>query len=79
VELIQGRRSSLLFDSLEAANTAWKEKKAEVGDKQLMVACGNRLDRCWELPRFSPLYKDYDPRQRQEQVQGQEHPQESIA
>jgi hypothetical protein len=58
---------SLLFDSLEAANTAWKEKKEEVGDKQLLVACGNRLDRCWELPRFSPLYKDYDPRQLQPQ------------
>jgi hypothetical protein len=53
---------SLLFDSLEAANTAWLEKKEEIGDKRLMVACGNRLDRCWELPRFSPLYKEYDPR-----------------
>ncbi len=74
---------SLLFDSLEAANTAWKERREEFGDKRLMVGCGNRLDRCWELPRFSPLYKDYDPRQipeqRQEQVQGQRQPQEKIA
>lgn len=57
---------SAAFVSLEAANEAWREK----GDRRLVVACGNRLDRCWERPRFNPLYGEFpdlnglDPRPR---------------
>jgi len=43
------------FMSLDVVNTAWRE----VGDRRLVVACCNRLDRCWELPRYNPLYKDF--------------------
>lgn len=42
------------FDTLEAANAAWRER----GDVLLVVACGNRLDRCWERPRYNPLYAE---------------------
>ena len=43
------------FVSLDVVNQAWRE----VGDRRLVVACCNRLDRCWELPRLNPLYKDF--------------------
>ncbi len=44
---------SRTFDTLEEANDAWRE----CGSKNdLYVACCNRLDRCWELPRYNPLY-----------------------
>jgi hypothetical protein len=26
-----------------------------------VVACCNRLDRCWELPRLNPLHAEFDP------------------
>ena len=43
------------FDTLEEANAAWRECSSKGG---LYVACCNRLDRRWELPRYNPLYKD---------------------
>ena len=43
------------FETLEAANQAWREK----GDARLVVACGNRLDRCWEKPKRNTLYKEF--------------------
>jgi len=49
---------SATFESLDAVNEAWREK----GDRNLVVACCNRLDRCWELPRYNPLYAAFDPR-----------------
>jgi len=49
---------STTFESLDAVNEAWREK----GDRNLVVACCNRLDRCWELPRYNPLYAAFDPR-----------------
>lgn len=49
---------SPLFDTIERANAVWREK----GDLILMVACCNRLDRRWELPRYNPLYAEHDPR-----------------
>ena len=49
---------SATFESLDAVNEAWREK----GDRNLVVACCNRLDRCWELPRYNPLYATFDPR-----------------
>jgi len=51
---------SATFESLDAVNEAWREK----GDRNLVVACCNRLDRCWELPRYNPLYATFDPRPR---------------
>ena len=48
------------FESLDAVNEAWREK----GDRNLVVACCNRLDRCWEMPRYNPLYAAFDPRPR---------------
>jgi len=48
------------FESLDAVNEAWREK----GDRNLVVACCNRLDRCWEMPRYNPLYATFDPRPR---------------
>ena len=48
---------STTFESLDAVNEAWREK----GDRNLVVACCNRLDRCWELPRYNPLYATFDP------------------
>jgi len=49
---------SATFESLDAVNEAWREK----GDRNLVVACCNRLDRCWEMPRYNPLYAAFDPR-----------------
>lgn len=46
---------SRTFKTLKEANAAW----AETGDPKLFVACCNRLDRCWEIPRFNPLYKEH--------------------
>ncbi len=46
---------SAAFASLEAANAAWKAR----GDTRLVVACCCRLDRCWERPRYNPLYRQY--------------------
>lgn len=45
---------SNIFDTMEAANAAWRER----GDTRLVVACGNRLDRCWGRPRLNPLYAE---------------------
>jgi hypothetical protein len=47
-----------LYDDIEEANRAWREK----GDRRLVVACCNRLDRCFELPRYNTLYAECDPR-----------------
>lgn len=47
-----------LYSNLERANAAWREK----GDIRLLVACCNRLDRCWELPKYNSLYAEFDPR-----------------
>jgi len=50
--------SPVLYKDIENANTEWRER----GDTTLRVLCCNRLDRCFELPRYNPLYKEYDPR-----------------
>ncbi len=65
---------SASFVSLEAANEAWQEKSdrrlVSTPAVSVVVACCNRLDRCWERPRFNPLYGEYpdlahlDPRPR---------------
>lgn len=49
---------SPLFDEIDQANTLWREK----GDPTLVVACCNRLDRCWTIPRYNSLYAEHDPR-----------------
>ena len=51
---------SALYSTLERANDAWRE----LGDPRLVVACGNRLDRCWEVPKFNPLYAEMGRRDR---------------
>jgi len=48
--LVQHSRT---FDTLEEANDAWQTGGSR---KDLYVACCNRLDRRWELPRYNPLY-----------------------
>lgn len=40
-------------DRLEDANVEWQAEHG--GNPLLVVACCNRLDRCWEVPRFNPL------------------------
>lgn len=50
--------SGPVFETLDAANAAWQKQ----GDTALVVGCCNRLDRCWQLPRFNPLYAAFDPR-----------------
>jgi hypothetical protein len=50
--------ASLLYSDIERANTFWRE----LGDPHLVVACCNRLDRCWEIPTFNTLYAECDPR-----------------
>jgi hypothetical protein len=49
-----------MYRDLEKANAEWRER----GDIRLVVACCNRLDRCWEVMRFNPLYAEVDPRDR---------------
>lgn len=45
---------------LEDANREWQVDRAS--NPLLVVACCNRLDRCWELPQFNPLYATLDAR-----------------
>lgn len=60
-----------LFNSVEAANNLWRTGEfpdafgtiANAHDHRLVVACFNRLDRCWELPFFNPLYTEHDLRE----------------
>lgn len=56
-----------LYNEIERANTAWRE----ANDKRLVVACCNRLDRCWDLPRYNPLYAEFDPRTELEEEETQ--------
>ena len=44
------------FDDLKEAVTAWEEQR----DKTLVIACCNRLDRCWDEPTFNPLFANHD-------------------
>jgi hypothetical protein len=55
------------YEKIEEANDAWREMRAHRRARdpeitQTVVGCCNRLDRCWELPRYNPLYKEHDPR-----------------
>jgi hypothetical protein len=50
---------SCAFSSLEKANAAWKE----MHQPNTVVACCNRLDRCWELLKWNPLYAECDLRE----------------
>jgi hypothetical protein len=47
-----------LYQSIEKANADWRER----GDTRLVVGCCNRLDRCWDIPRFNPLYAECEMR-----------------
>ena len=49
------------FSTLEEANRAWK---GETDRHRRIVACCNRLDRCWESPKFNPLYAEIGLRDR---------------
>jgi hypothetical protein len=51
--------SPRLYKDIETANEEWRER----GDTRLQVLCCNRLDRCWELPRYNTLYAEHDPRE----------------
>lgn len=43
------------FETLEEANTTWRER----GDTDLIVALAVRWARCWAIPRFNPLYAEH--------------------
>ena len=47
------------YAHLKDANYDWEQRG---NNTALFVACCNRLDRCWELPYFNPLYATFDPR-----------------
>ena len=47
-----------LYEEIERANLAWRE----TGDTRLVVACCNRLDRCWEVPKYNTLYAEFNPK-----------------
>ena len=49
---------SAAFSTLEKANAAWKEMALP----NTVVACCNRLDRCWECPKWNPLYAECEMR-----------------
>jgi hypothetical protein len=51
-----------LYEEIEKANQAWRE----TGDAKLVVACCNRLDRCWDVPRYNTLYAEFDLREASE-------------
>lgn len=40
------------YPLLQQANAAW----CEMNKPDTVVACCNRLDRCWEVPKYNPLY-----------------------
>jgi hypothetical protein len=48
--------ASRLFDKIGEANEAW----GQAGNHALVVACCNRLDRCWEVPKYNPLHREHD-------------------
>jgi hypothetical protein len=50
--------SSALYDSQATANHAWKA----LGQTQWVVACLNRMDRCWETCKYNPLHAEGHPR-----------------
>ena len=52
-------QQSRTFETLEEANDAWQTCGSR---NDLYVACCNRLDRRWELPRYNPLYASGHPR-----------------
>lgn len=52
------RVEGMLYRDLTKANQEWREK----GDTRFVVACCNRLDRCWEVVKFNTLYREFDPR-----------------
>ncbi len=62
-------------DRLEDANREWQALQESRTSTRpfLVVACCNRLDRCWEIPRFNPLRALVAPRpQNPEAKRGEE-------
>jgi hypothetical protein len=49
-------RMSATVKTIAEANDLWQKR----GDPNLVVACCNRLDRKWEVPRYNPLHKQHD-------------------
>ena len=52
---------SPLYETLERANEAWRQ---QTDRQKMVVACCNRLDRCWEVLKFNPLYAEIGLRDR---------------
>lgn len=47
------------YDTIEEANDVWTRRDTIFEPQcieHLVVACFNRLDRCWEVPIFNPIY-----------------------
>ncbi len=51
-------RLSPALDCFEEAAALWRQRR----DGRCVVACANRLDRCWELPKYNPLLTEGHPR-----------------
>jgi hypothetical protein len=49
-------RMSATVKTVAEANTLWQQR----GDTNLVVACCNRLDRRWEVPKYNPLHREHD-------------------
>lgn len=43
--------ASSLYETIEEANDAWRR----LGESKYVVACCNRLDRCWDTPKYNPM------------------------
>lgn len=50
---------TVAYSSLERANEVWKELELP----NMIVACCNRLDRMWEVPKYNPLYANTELRE----------------
>ncbi len=50
---------TVAYRSLERANEVWKELDLP----NMIVACCNRLDRMWEVPKYNPLYANTELRE----------------
>jgi hypothetical protein len=59
--------TSRLFDKIGEANDAWKQ----AGNPALVVACCNRLDRRWEVPKYNPLHQEHDFRHTTQTAKGE--------
>lgn len=51
---------SLVFERLEMIAPLWRGRS----HADQVIGCCNRLDRCWEIPRYNPLVSEGHPRRK---------------